>query len=74
VTHVTHCDTGFLINISTFLQIKHTSPLTHNVSGTAKACVQTILGIMIWRNEVFVFVICLLATWESPLTLLLVVL
>lgn len=27
---------GFLINISTFLQIKHTSPLTHNLSGTAK--------------------------------------
>jgi len=27
---------GFLINIATFLQIKHTSPLTHNLSGTAK--------------------------------------
>lgn len=43
---------GFLINISTFLQIKHTSALTHNVSGTAKACVQTLLGIYIYQNEV----------------------
>jgi GDP-fucose transporter C1 len=28
--------TGFLINISTFLQIKYTSPLTNTISGTAK--------------------------------------
>ena len=41
---------GFLLNISTFLQIKHTSPLTHNVSGTAKACVQTVIGLMIYGN------------------------
>jgi hypothetical protein len=43
---------GFLINISTFLQIKWTSPLTHNISGTAKACVQTIMGVLIWQNDV----------------------
>jgi len=43
---------GFLINIATFLQIKYTSALTHNVSGTAKACVQSVLGVVIWHNVV----------------------
>jgi GDP-fucose transporter C1 len=28
--------TGFLINISVFLQIKYTTPLTNTISGTAK--------------------------------------
>jgi len=35
---------GFLINIAIYLQIKHTSPLIHNISGTAKACMQTLLA------------------------------
>jgi len=43
---------GFLINIATYLQIKYTSPLTHSISGTAKACVQTVLGVLIWRNPI----------------------
>lgn len=30
---------GFLINIAIFLQIKYTSPLTHNLAGTAKVSV-----------------------------------
>lgn len=42
---------GFLIGIVTVLQIKHTSPLTHNISGTAKAAVQSILAFYIWKNE-----------------------
>lgn len=41
---------GFLINIAVFLQIKHTSPLTHNVSGTFKACLQTVLAVLV-RHE-----------------------
>jgi len=41
---------GFLIGIVTSMQIKVTSPLTHNISGTAKACVQTILALFIWGN------------------------
>jgi GDP-fucose transporter C1 len=41
---------GFLINVVTIMQIKATSPLTHNISGTAKACVQTVLALMIWKN------------------------
>lgn len=41
---------GFLIGIVTIMQIKVTSPLTHNISGTAKACVQTVLALLIWRN------------------------
>lgn len=44
--------TGFLINIAMFLQIKVTTPLSSTISGTAKACVQTILAWMIWRNEI----------------------
>jgi solute carrier family 35 (GDP-fucose transporter), member C1 len=41
---------GFAIGIMTVLQIKVTSPLTHNISGTAKAGVQTVLALYIWRN------------------------
>ena len=41
---------GFLIGIVTVMQIQWTSPLTHNISGTAKACVQTILAYFIWGN------------------------
>ena len=35
----------------TGLQIKVTSPLTHNISGTAKAAAQTVLATQ-WFNEV----------------------
>ncbi len=42
---------GFLIGIVTVMQIQWTSPLTHNISGTAKACVQTLLAYMIWKND-----------------------
>ena len=38
---------GFLINIAIFMQIKFTSPLTNNISGTAtapitKMCIKTV--------------------------------
>lgn len=42
---------GFAIGIVTVLQIKATSPLTHNISGTAKAAVQSILAFYIWGNK-----------------------
>lgn len=35
---------GFLIGFVTALQIQVTSPLTHNISGTAKACAQTVVA------------------------------
>lgn len=35
---------GFSIGYVTTLQIKLTSPLTHNISGTAKACAQTVIA------------------------------
>lgn len=41
---------GFAIGYFTMLQIKVTSPLTHNVSGTAKACAQTVLATY-WYDE-----------------------
>ena len=37
---------GFLIGIVTIAQIRLTSPLTHNISGTAKACVQTLVAVL----------------------------
>lgn len=37
---------GFAIGYVTGLQIKFTSPLTHNVSGTAKACGQTVIAVV----------------------------
>ncbi|KAJ9598200.1 hypothetical protein L9F63_011120 [Diploptera punctata] len=41
---------GFAIGFVTALQIQVTSPLTHNISGTAKACFQTVLATY-WYNE-----------------------
>ncbi|XP_023714641.1 GDP-fucose transporter 1 isoform X1 [Cryptotermes secundus] len=41
---------GFTIGFVTALQIQVTSPLTHNISGTAKACVQTVLATY-WFND-----------------------
>ena len=37
---------GFAIAYVTGLQIQVTSPLTHNISGTAKAAFQTVLGVL----------------------------
>jgi len=34
---------GYAIGLVTVLQVKATSPLTHNISGTAKAAVQVML-------------------------------
>ncbi|KAL1465527.1 hypothetical protein WDU94_005087 [Cyamophila willieti] len=42
---------GFAIGYVTTLQIKVTSPLTHNISGTAKACAQTVIA-SYWYHEV----------------------
>ena len=36
---------GIAIGLVSMLQIRTTSPLTHNISGTAKACAQTILAL-----------------------------
>ncbi|KAG0167900.1 hypothetical protein DFQ28_006496 [Apophysomyces sp. BC1034] len=44
--------TGFGINIAMFLQVKYTSALTNTICGTAKACVQTILAAMIFKNPI----------------------
>ncbi|XP_005330089.2 GDP-fucose transporter 1 isoform X1 [Ictidomys tridecemlineatus] len=41
---------GFAIGYVTGLQIKFTSPLTHNVSGTAKACAQTVLAVLYFEE------------------------
>lgn len=41
---------GLAIGFVTALQIKVTSPLTHNISGTAKACAQTVLATQ-WFDE-----------------------
>lgn len=41
---------GLLIGYATALQIKVTSPLTHNISGTAKACAQTLLATQFYNE------------------------
>ena len=41
---------GVAIGYVSGLQIKVTSPLTHNISGTAKACAQTILAVVAYRE------------------------
>lgn len=42
---------GIAIGYVTSLQIQVTSPLTHNVSGTAKACAQTILACLVFADS-----------------------
>lgn len=42
---------GFMIGIVTVLQIKATSPLCHNFSGTGKALVQSLAAFYVWKNE-----------------------
>lgn len=56
---------GFSMGYVTSLQIQATSPLTHNVSGTAKAYAQTLLGVF-YYNEVKTFL-----WWISNLFVLL---
>jgi GDP-fucose transporter C1 len=41
---------GFIINIAVFLNIKYTSALTHNLTGTVKSCLQTILAFFVFRG------------------------
>ena len=45
---------GVAISFAAAAQIKWTSPLTHNVSGTAKAAAQTVLALLIYRNPITV--------------------
>ena len=47
--------TGFVINIAIFLSIKYTTPLTHNLSGTVKACLQTFLAFLLFDGETMGF-------------------
>ncbi|KAH9261753.1 hypothetical protein BASA81_000409 [Batrachochytrium salamandrivorans] len=56
---------GFLIGIVTVFQITLTSPLTHNIAGTAKATLQTMLALVIYQNPV---------TWKGGMGILLVLL
>ena len=41
---------SFLIGYATSRQIKATSPLTHNISGTSKSIVQTVLGVIYYAE------------------------
>lgn len=41
---------GFAIGFITGLQIQFTSPLTHNISGTAKACAQTVIACLYFHQ------------------------
>ncbi|XP_033746738.1 GDP-fucose transporter 1-like [Pecten maximus] len=41
---------GFAIGYVTGLQIQITSPLTHNISGTAKACAQTVIACVYYKD------------------------
>jgi GDP-fucose transporter C1 len=43
---------GFMINIAIFMQIKVTTALTSTISGTAKACAQTFLAVLLFGNPV----------------------
>lgn len=43
---------GVMISFATAAQIKYTSPLTHNVSATAKSAAQTVIALMVYRNPI----------------------
>lgn len=59
---------GFMMGIVSVMQIRATSPLTHNISGTAKAGVQSIMAFYIWGNEI-TFKACLGEWIYSPVLL-----
>lgn len=42
---------GFAIGYVSALQIQVTSPLTHNISGTAKAAAQTVLAVVLFAEQ-----------------------
>ena len=42
---------GFILNIAIYLNIKYTTPLTHNLSGTFKATVQTVLAYILFPSH-----------------------
>lgn len=67
---------GFAIGYVTGLQIKFTSPLTHNVSGTAKACAQTVIAVALehshksllwWSSNIMVLGGSFAYTWVKGL-------
>lgn len=43
---------GVMISFATAAQIKYTSPLTHNISATAKSAAQTIIALLIYKNPI----------------------
>lgn len=49
---------GYLINIAMYLQINYTSPLTKEIAGTAKACVQTLLAVPFFGDSITGLVCC----------------
>lgn len=55
---------GFGIGIVTVMQVQATSPLGHNISGTAKAAFQSLLAFYIWGNQ---------ATFQGVLGILMVI-
>lgn len=56
---------AFFISIVTNASIKYTSPLTHNISGTAKACVQTVMAVIYYHDHKSML------WWLSNITILL---
>jgi len=42
---------SFLINVAIFLQIRFTTPLIHNISGTVKAALQTLISLWYFGNR-----------------------
>lgn len=55
---------AFFISIVTNASIKYTSPLTHNISGTAKACFQTVIAVIYYNDHKS------LLWWISNITIL----
>ena len=67
---------GFAIGLVTVMQVKATSPLTHNISGTAKAAVQVSIFCFCLLQDIafvlsyFVVVVCPDFGVHSPKTVL----
>ena len=49
---------GLLVGITTQMQIKATSSLTHNISGVAKNCIQSFMGAAIYHTRLTLKGIC----------------
>ena len=49
---------GLFVGLTTQLQIKYTSTLSHNISGVVKNCIQTFMGALFFKTQITLKGVC----------------